>query len=146
MVTVRGHLHAVSETRRDVEHEVSRRLLIARPNRVGHDDFGIGVKRSPGPHVAVAELPALVGGEVFCLRVAEGPDFVALDALRREVTDVLIVVASAHRAEIRQQLNHGVLRNARHADRGADGAAFNESRNHAYPISRGQLFHTDHVA
>ena len=53
--------------------------------------------------------------DVLLLGVGERPDFIALDGLRRDVTDLFIVEGGTDLAGINQQLCDGIDRNPAHA-------------------------------
>ena len=99
-----------------------------------------------GANVTDAEIAFASLRDVLLFHRGERPNFIALDALRFQTANVLIVIRLAARAQFHQKLGNRVLRNTGHADSGADGAALNQSGYHANPISSAQLVHTDHYA
>jgi hypothetical protein len=95
MVTVRGELHPTRETTRQIVHEIVGRYRATVADHPGKNHFGVAIERGPGPHVPRSDRRGLGSGDVLLLGVAEAPDFIALDALRLDVADRLIVVGGA---------------------------------------------------
>src|SRR5690606_18344944 len=60
------------------------------------------------------------------LRVAELPDFIALDALRRDVDHRLVEELCRGAAHVHDELQHGVERRVRHAGSSADRVPFDQ--------------------
>lgn len=110
LVAVCSKLDAIGEPVGEVVHELRRVTGITPANEVGDDQLAIGVDGGPSPYVASFLRRRLRPRDVLCLGVAERPDFIALDALRRDVADQLIVKLDASLASVREQLRDGVDR------------------------------------
>jgi hypothetical protein len=67
-------------------------------------------------------------GHVLFLGVTERPDFIALDDGTGQVSERLVLIAVASPADLSEQFDDGVLRNARHANRRPDAASLDQSR------------------
>jgi hypothetical protein len=78
---VRGQLDAVGKAAGNIIHEDVRALGIPATYQPRDDQLAIGIQGRPRPDIARAFRRILGVGEVLGLRVAERPDFVALDAL-----------------------------------------------------------------
>ena len=146
-MSVRRQLHPVSEPCGEVSDEDRGVLRVAVADQPRGHEFGVGADRGPRPHVAVAELALVFGGDVLGLGVAERPNLVALETLARQVPQGHILVVGAGRAQVHQQLGDRVLGGTGHPHGGADRHAFGEA-----PDDAGALFgaepvrHTDHYA
>lgn len=127
-MAVSSQLNAVRKTGSQVIHEALGVIRRAPANTPAGNEFGIRAEGCPCPHISVAKLPALIGGHVLFLRVAERPDFIALDSLARQVAQRLVLIFRASLSNLRQQLNHSVFRNARHSHRSAYRITFNKGR------------------
>ena len=64
------------------------------------DYLGIGANGGPGVNIAVAENALKLGRHVLLLGMAEGPDFVALDAFAWQITHRPILKLCASVARI----------------------------------------------
>ena len=79
-------------------------------DEIGDNELGVGVDRGPRPDVASAFGAAFGSGDVLLLGVAEGPNFIALDALALTLrTFVMEIDAEPRRLD--QQLGYCVDRN-----------------------------------
>ena len=99
------------------------------PERSPTSRPGSSCCRCPAPSMSTrrSHHQALLGLlNVFCLGVAEGPDFVALDLAGCNVAHRLIVVESARLSRIHQQLSHRVDRNVSRAGDLLHGHALDE--------------------
>ena len=101
----------------------------------------IGFDRCPSPHVAIGQILALRGRDVFLLAIDEAPDLVALNAAHLHTADMLIMIGGANLARVDHQLDHGVLARARQAGNGADRATLAQKVQNAGALGGGQLFH-----
>jgi len=99
----------------------------------------------PSPSVASTIRGRLGGGNVLRLAVREGPDFIHLDALARQVAQMLVLIGRASRAEIDQQLGDRVLGRAGDAHRGADRVAFHEAADDLGALGCGEPVHASYV-
>jgi hypothetical protein len=82
----------------------------------------------PRPHIASVWMRlAHLRRDVLLLRVAERPDFVALNPPRLQAAHVGIVVRLAGRANVTQQLFDGHARHASQASGGSEAVAFDQS-------------------
>jgi len=130
-VTVRRQLDAVSEPSRHVIHEMLR-VPCGTPSDAPRDnELAISTERGPRPHIAVSKVSALFCGYVLILRVAKRPNFVALNSFARKVAKCLALIFRARRANPREELDDGILRNARHSHRGTYRITFDKSGNHS---------------
>ena len=79
--------------------------------------------------------------------VAEGPDFVALEALARQVPQGHVLVVRAGRTQVHQQFRDRVLGGAGYPHGGADRHALGEAPDDAGPLFCAEpVDHTDHYA
>lgn len=88
------------------------------------DQLRVGVNCRPRPNAPDSRLVAHGGGKVAILRIAEGPDLIALHLLRCDLPDRAIVEGEARRANILEEFQDCHLRNARHAASRVDRVAF----------------------
>jgi len=129
-MAVCGQLNAIGETRSEVGHEVLRVPSIAPTHSPARNNLGVSAVCRPSLIATVTELAAQIGRNILFLRVAERPNFIALDSLTRQVAQGLVLIFRACLSNLRQQFNNGVLCNARHSHRGANRIALNKSGNH----------------
>lgn len=109
LITVSRELHAVLEPRVKVAQEKVGVLVGALADQPRGGQFGVGVNRRPGPHVAVARGALELLGYVLLLDVAEGPSLVALNPGGVEVAECGVLVVSARLPNVGQELDDGVL-------------------------------------
>jgi len=81
LMAVRGELDAIGKPRLQVAHERNAGVLAAVANVPRHDQLGVGVDAGPRPYVISSLRGGLGELDVLLLRVAERPDFIALDSL-----------------------------------------------------------------
>ena len=127
-IAVRGQLDSVRHACGEIVNEHLGSGIVAIADRDGANEFGIRVHRHPGPYIASAGDAVLDRGcEISLLRADEGPDFVALDALTRQVYQRVVEVVRAYVAKINKQFRDCVFRCARHANGSANRATFNQA-------------------
>jgi len=107
-VSVRCKLNAIGKARGQILGEEVRVLGITLADHVARDQLGIGANRGPGPYVTNAVNAFQIGRDVLFLGVAERPDFIALDALARQVAQCAILEVRTSRANVYEQLGNGV--------------------------------------
>jgi hypothetical protein len=137
-------LDAVGEPVGEILDEARGVNLIALAHQPGRDQLAVGADAGPRPHVAVAVLALMLFRDVSLLGVDERPDLVTLHALARQVAERRVLVLGARPAEVHQQLDHGVLGRAGHADGGADRVALDQAGNDAGSFLGAQSVHTDY--
>jgi hypothetical protein len=86
-------------------------------------------------------LASISGVTFFSFAYTKDQISIALDAARTEVDQRLALVLLAGRPKLDEELDHGVLGNASHADGGADRIALDEGRDHLGPLGVAQLVH-----
>jgi len=143
-IAVRGQLYTIADAVCEVVHETVRRAARAVTDEVRDDQLGIGIDRRPRPNISVSEQPEFFDWHVLLFRVAERPDFIALNPLNGQIAHMLVVVERACLSEILQQFFDGHARHAGHARSRAQAVAFDESGNHVNPVSRAQSVHNGH--
>jgi hypothetical protein len=87
---------------------------------------GPGPGPGPGPYVARAFGRGLCRRKVRLFAVGERPNLIALDALASQVAERLVLVLGAGRADVHQELSHGVDRHIGQAAGGSKAGAFNQ--------------------
>jgi len=87
------------------------------------NQFGIRTERRPCPNIA--ELPLFVGGNVLLLRIAEGPNFVALNTLAGQINQHRLLIVLACLSDLRQELENGIESHVAHAGRAAKRVPLN---------------------
>lgn len=125
-VPVSGKLNAIREAGGQIVHKVLRVPRIAVANSPAGNQLSIGANCRPRPDVAVAKLAAQFFGNILFLRVAERPDFVALNFCARKIAESLVLIFGACLPDPSKQFRYGVLCNARHADGGANRISLND--------------------
>jgi hypothetical protein len=125
-----GELHAVGKPSRQISHEFARCRQATAPDAPARYQLCVRVYSYPLPYITETELPSLIGGYVLSFRVAERPDFIALNALRCQVEANAILEFSTGRADLGHQLEHCIKRHVAHAGGSADGITLNEGRNY----------------
>ena len=75
---------------------------------VRDDQLAVAVQGRPGPHVAGALRGHPRPLDVLLLRVAEGPDFVTLDAAGADIADGGVVLGRAGPPGVHLQLHDGI--------------------------------------
>lgn len=83
--------------------------------------------------------------DVLRLGIGEGPDFIALDALRLHVAHLLVVEGRACRAGVHQQLRHRVDAHVGNAADRPHGRAFAEHAQDLDALGEGQLVHAPYM-
>jgi hypothetical protein len=71
-----------------------------------------------------SELPLLIDWNVLLLCVAERPNFIALDAPARQISQRMILVLLTDRSQSGQETLNGILGDSGHPHSGADGISF----------------------
>ena len=138
---IRGELHPVCQPIRYVLHEgIGGRRIVA-GHQVAHDQLCVRVQRGPGPDIASAFRCGLGGLHIAFLGVAEGPDFIALDALGPHVANVFIMADHAGFAGVHQKLRNSDLARPRQPCHGADTVTFTEKVKNIGSFGRRELVH-----
>ena len=112
---IRGHLHAAVKAAGEIIHEMLGIFGITTTDEPIADQLAIGANRGPRPHIAGKGWRILGRSRVLFLRINEGPNLIALDALAAQPLHVLIVIVEAGFACFRPKLRHRVDGNANHA-------------------------------
>src|ERR1700739_431721 len=110
--------------------------------KVGDDQLRVCVDSYPRPNIAPSLL-LLFRSDVFRFRAHEAPNLVGLQAAHFQIPHSPIVVRGARAAQIGEEFHNRVLRNSRHADGGANRAAFNQAVDHFGAGFSVQAIHTD---
>src|SRR3989338_3201736 len=90
-----------------IGHERSRRPSVARSHEPCWNQLGLCINHRPRPYVAKSKLSPQRFRQVLFLRVAERPDFIALEPPTRQIAERLILVRPTCRAHIGQELEDG---------------------------------------
>ena len=109
-------------------------------NIVGHDQVGIGIDCRPRPYVASAFWCGFRSRHVLCLRIAERPDFIALNARRLHTSHSFIMQGQTSFASFNQQLGNGVDRHVRNAADRTHGRTFAQHGEDLDTLGEGSLF------
>ena len=111
-----------------VLHELRSTPAVPGADQPGRHELGVRVNRGEGPDIAHAELALHLRRHVLRLGVDEAPNLVHLEALTGEVPEHPVLVLRAGGSEVEQELLDGVLGDADHPGRGADGVAVDQGR------------------
>ena len=145
LVAVAGELHAAGQALAQIIDESQRILAIASADHPARHQLGIGTDGRPGPGIASAVGRGLRGRHVLGLRIGERPDFVDLDALARQVTQMRVLIGRTGSADVHQQLGDRVLGSAGDAHRGADAVALHEAADDLGALGCGEPVHVLNV-
>lgn len=135
----------MSETARQILHEVVSDAAIARANEPGRHQLGICADRRPRPHVTNAELATHFFRDVLLLRINEAPNLIALETLARQVAQSLVLVRGAGRSDIDEQLGHGIDGAVSEAAGGAEAGTFDEKAEDLGALCCCQLVHVQRL-
>lgn len=141
-VPVRGELDAVREASGEIVHELRGATSVATANEPARNKLGVGINRNPCPSVAPS-IRLLVCGGVLGLGSNKAPDFIALDALAREVHKNLGLVGGTSGTQIHKELLDRGTVCAGHPHDGTEAVSFHEGGNDADAFCCAQLVHTD---
>jgi hypothetical protein len=111
-------LDAIGDAIGNVLNEPSGAVAITPAYEMRNNELGISLNRGPGPSVGGAIDRAFHLGDVLLLRRREAPNFVHLNALRFNVSDLGVMEASAKPTRVNKELRNRVdahVREARHA-------------------------------
>jgi len=140
------HLNAIRKATRQVQHEMMRTPRVAGADKIGDQQLRVGIYGGPRPSVTVTKLAAQMLRHVPLLRVAELPDFIALDAARSYVAHCAVMEIGTRLADIFQKRENRSFRDSGHATRSANGIAFHESRYHGDLLGERESVHVHHYA
>ena len=93
-------MNAISEARCQISDECFGAFNITTTNEPRNSQLGICINGRPGVGIAVAENALVFWRYILLLRVAERPDFIALNALALDITDRGVLIFKANRANI----------------------------------------------
>jgi hypothetical protein len=99
------------------------------------DQLGVRAERRPRLDITKTRLLLEPLRNVLLLRVAEGPDFVALNPLAGQAAQGLVLVSLAGRAQVHEELEDSPLGNSGHADCGTDAIALDKGGDDLGPAS-----------
>ena len=144
--TIDGQLDAIGETAGEVLNELRGATRIALAYQPRAHQLGIGIEGDPGPSASDAMLVSSLLRDIFVLRTDEAPNLVALNPLGGQIAEYFVLILRASRANFHQQLRHGVLSDARHADSRADRIAFDQAPDYLSLAGGIKAVHIDHYA
>src|SRR5690606_8187517 len=107
--------------------------------------LGIRINRGPRPHIANAVLAAHFLWDVLLLAVDEAPDFIALDALARQVPQGLVLILRSGATNVHQQLGHGVDRAVREAGSGPEAGPFHQKAEDLSALCQREFVHSSRI-
>jgi hypothetical protein len=119
-VPIRRQLNTVRQAAGQIADKFASRPRVSIPDKPRHDKFSVGIKRRPRPDITNAGQSAHLQRDVLLFRVAEGPDFVALDAGAHQINESAPVIGFTGYSKVYQELEHCALRDARNADSPTD--------------------------
>ena len=90
-----GELDAMREPFCQIVNEHLRRSRVTIAGHERRNQFCVRVNRNPSPNVSVSEFPFLFGGYVLLFRVAELPNFIALNPLAFQVAESAVLIIGA---------------------------------------------------
>jgi len=96
-----------------IQHEFGRAPSVAPTDQVRHTEFCIRINCHPRPDIAPTLLLLLRRNGLF-LGSHKGPNLVALETLDAEIAHIAVMVRRSRTAQVSEQVEHGLLRNARH--------------------------------
>jgi len=138
--SVRGKLHTVGQTLRQVVHEVVSGSGISCANIPTRNQLSIGVHRNPSPNIPPTLRP-LLGTDILLLGSNEGPYLVGLNPLASEVAEGAILIARASAAQVAKKFVNRVAGNPGHSADSADAVSFNEGCYYPSPYLNRELIH-----
>jgi hypothetical protein len=94
-VPVCGQLNAIIEPTSQVHYELACRASIAPSNVPARNKLCLRIDGRPRPNVAISEFAWMLDRDVLLFGVAEGPDFIALDAAAIQIPEVFILILLA---------------------------------------------------
>lgn len=110
-VPVGSQLHAGrGKAASEIIHKIGCRCSRAVPDAPRRDQLRVGAHCRPGPHVASFWWRRLGARQRVLLGVHEGPYFVALDALTRQIAQRLVLIFGARFPGVDEQLGDRVAR------------------------------------
>ncbi len=139
-MAVCGQLDAIGEPSSKIVHEMVGASGIPLPDEPAGDEFRIGIQRNPGQNVTPSFGLFLVH-RILLLSSNEGPNLIALDALRGEVPKSLVLILRACRAEVALEFHDRGAMYAGHAGDRAEGISLHQRGNHSLPFLCAQLVH-----
>lgn len=141
LVTVRCKLNTIGEPGFKVLHELQGVTGIAGADQVGHDQLAIPIQRRPGPHVSSTRGSRLGYRNVLRLGIAERPNLVALNMLRTDSANVLVMELGAGVARINKGLGDGIDRNINDPTDRSHRRTLAKHLKDLDPLFEGQLVH-----
>ena len=142
LVAIRSELHAMREARVQISEESLSGPSAASADHPRTHELGIGTKRRPRPNVADTKRALEFLRDVLFLRADEGPYFIALHALARQVAQRLVLILGAGLAYVFQKPCDGVLTGASQARYRPDRDALDH---HADDLSALRYWHPVHM-
>jgi hypothetical protein len=145
LVAVRGQLDSIRQPASYILKELRRTPSIPPSHKPANHQLGIGVNRSERPDVASTVLFGDFWRDVLLLGIAERPDFINLDPLRRNVADGRILVFCASIPDTDKQAKNCTFRYASHARRRPNGTAFDQRCDNRYFLRHAYLVHISSI-
>jgi len=140
-VAVRGHLDAVGEARGNIAHKLCRVARVTPADEVAHDELAVGIKGGPCPGVSRAIRGRFRARDILLLSIGEIPDFITLDASRRNVQNCCLVVSSASCTGIDKKLRDCVQAHVRDPSDRTEAVAFAEKGKDGSALLSIELIH-----
>ncbi len=137
-------LHAIRKTFRQILNESIGRARITSTNQPRHDEFAVSIHRRPRPYASDSELPLFLDRNVLVFRVAERPNFIALNTLAIQIYESLVEVLRARPAKFYEKFRNRVLGHTRHANCSADAVSLDKSRYHVASLFLCEFVHIEH--
>ena len=145
LVPVRRELDAIGKPSGQIRHKLRSAARIPLPHEPARDDLRVSAKRCPGPYVPKPELPLQVLRDVLLLRVAEGPNLIALNPATGQVPKVGILVLRGGLPNFGQEAQDGPLRHAGHAAGRTNAVSLDEGGNNGTTLLFAQSVHTHNM-
>lgn len=129
-ISVRSQLDTAGEPPCQILHKLKGTSGIPSSNKIGDNQFGIGINSNPSPNIPVPELAFLIGGYILLFRIAELPDFVTLNPARFNSANSVMVKLLTRCSDTFQEAEDCSLGYSSHTAGSADGISFHEGGNY----------------
>jgi hypothetical protein len=128
-VSVRGQLDSIRQTSGNILKEVRRTPRVPPAYGPANYKLRVRINRGEGPNVSgIANAIPDFLRHVLLLRIAARPNLIDLYALRFHVANGRVLILLASFADLYESTQHSAFRQASHARRRANGAAFYQRR------------------
>src|ERR1035437_5069288 len=136
LVAIRGHLDSIRQAAFNILKELRRTPGIPPSYHPRNHELGLRFNCGERPNVTADPGVHLGSGDVLLFASDKRPDFIDLDALGGNVANNTILVFSTGRADANQEAKDSAFRDSGHANGGANGATFDQGRDHRYFLRR----------